>query len=402
MAELFDYRAAEAAVGSETLGFMARTALPESLTAELAVSLTGRDNAAALFDRFEERGWGMWSGSGSRARFRYGSAIRAALLEAARHLDPRELDAARRTVIDHLLAAGNIIGALRGAVEIGDLGLASAIAQRHHSSLLASEAPAVAALLESVPLVSLRRHPVLAMALALCLNATAAGTARAAELFLMAAACSRVYRGSVSPAQKVWLLALESAALRFAGNLELALRQGRRAVQSFEEAPPALREELAPLEPTLYTQVGIAHLIDGSHGRARELLARAAQASRRAGLTAGEFHATALLAMCHARAGRMKDCREALDRLSSGSWPPGLEREYWATPTGSRRPGRPLQGAVTRRPPRTWPRSARRCASRSSGRRSSSWTSTSACWPGASGLGSRPWKPSSRRRPRPR
>jgi LuxR family maltose regulon positive regulatory protein len=311
--------------------FMVRTSIPESFSDNLALQLCGTDELSPLLDDLEDKGLGLRFKYGDHVRFRYTAAVRALLNEAIGRLDPREIDRLTRIVIDHELAASNIVGALRLAFKINDLDLASTIACDHHMTLLVSQVTTVRDILESVPLTRMRKYPALIMALALCHNATTAGKIRAMELFGLAAAFARMYRSAMDPGQRIWTLTMESAALRFAGKLEPALKQAHAAVQGFEESPMEVRERLAALEPTLYTQAAIAFIHDQQFGEAANLLFKALAASRRTGSTPAVFLATGLLAFALTRDGKNTECRTHLAWLDAARWPPGMKEGYWAT-----------------------------------------------------------------------
>jgi LuxR family transcriptional regulator, maltose regulon positive regulatory protein len=315
----------------EMQDFMVRTSIPESFSEDLARKLCSRADVPDLLSEMEDRGLGLRFTYRDQVRFRYAAPVRAVLTDLRGKMDPRETDRLTRIVIDTKLSEANIVGAIRLAFNINDLDLASAIACDHHLTLLVSQAEPVREILESVPLTRLRRHPALIMALALCYNSTSAGKLRAIELFGLAAVFARMFRSGMDPAQRMWTLTMESAALRFAGKLEPALKQAETAVQSFEESPLELRERLAALEPTLYTQAGIAFIHDRQLRRASQLLSKALSAGRRVSSLPAIFLATGLLAFALALDGNITECLTHLQWLDEARWPPGMAEGYWAT-----------------------------------------------------------------------
>lgn len=310
--------------------FMVRTSIPESFSDDLAQQLCGTPGLSDLLDDLEDKGLGLRFQFHDHVRFRYTAAVRAMLSESLSKLDPREIDRLTRVVIDHELAASNIVGALRLAFKINDLDLASSIACDHHMTLLVSQVTPVRDILESVPLTRMRKYPALIMALALCYNATSAGKLRAMELFGLAAVFARMYRSGMDPGQRIWTITMESAALRFAGKLEPALKQAQAAVQGFEESQLEVRERLAPLEPTLYTQSAIAYIHNQQFGSASQLLFKALAAGRRMCSLPAVFLATGLLAFALALDGNIVDARTYLTWLEEARWPPGMQDGYWA------------------------------------------------------------------------
>lgn len=318
-------------LGPATKDFMVRTSIPEALTPDLAAALSGAGNVMAVLNDLEDQGLGLWFQYSGHQRFEYSAAVRGLLRQELKALDPRDIDRLTRISLDHDLAAGNPASALRQAISIRDLDLASRIACDHHITLLASQAKTVLEIIEALPLSRLRKHPALIMALALCHNETSAGRVKALEYFGLAVAFAGMYRSSMDPGQRIWMLTLESAALRFAGKLEPALKFAKRSVEGFEQSPLELKEQLSALEPTLYNQAAIAHIHEQHFGTAAELLTKSLDAGRRAGAGHSVLLTTGLLAFALAMAGRCKEARTHLAWLSSTRWPPGMLDGYWAT-----------------------------------------------------------------------
>ncbi len=318
-------------LGQTTKDFMVRTSIPEALTPDLAAALTGTENVVAVLDDLEDQGLGLWFSLGGHQRFEYTAAVLALLRQELKAVDPRDIDRLTRISIDHDLAAGNPASALRQAINIRNLDLASRIACDHHITLLYSQGKTILEILEPLPISRMRKHPALIMALALCHNETFSGRAKAAEYFGLAVFFAGMYKSSMDPGQRIWMLTLESAALRFAGQLELALKHAKRAVESFEQSPLVLKEQLRTLEPTLYNQAGIAYLHDQQFDTAAELLTKSLTASRRENSKPSVLLTTGLLAYALAASGRSREARTHLARLSSARWPPGMLDGYWAT-----------------------------------------------------------------------
>lgn len=318
-------------LGQETKDFMVRTSIPESFTISLAEQLTGSTRVSEILDDLEDQGLGTRFTTMATDRFQYSPAVRELLKKSLTTLDTRDIDLLTRIVIDEDLFVGNVVHALRQAVSLGDLDLASDIACEHHITLLVSQSKAVLAILEGLPLSRLRKHPALIMAMALCHNEVSSGRVKAMEYFAAAVTCAAICRSSMDPGQRIWMLTVESSALRFSGKLEPALKLAKRAVEAFEESPILLKEQLTALEPTLYTQAAIAYLHDRQLETARELLIKALDACRRAGSIPSMFLATGLLAYALAMSGRSTEARAHLSWLNDSRWPPGMLDGYWAT-----------------------------------------------------------------------
>ncbi|MET4144298.1 LuxR C-terminal-related transcriptional regulator [Arthrobacter sp. UYCo732] len=322
---------AQSTLGHAVKDFMIRTSIPESFTLELAAQMSGANNVTAILDDLEDKGLGMWFDIAGHRRFEYTTVVRTLLLRSVKSIDPRVTDRLTRIVIEHDLAVGNTINALRQAVTLGDLNLASQIACDHHITLLVSQTQAVRIILETLPISRLRKYPVLVMALALGHSALPSGRVKSLEYFGLAIVFAGMYRSSMDPGQRIWMLTLESTAMRFIGKLDGALKFANRAVQSFEESPWDLQERLAALEPTLYDQAAIAHIHAHQFERAEELLLKALDASRRAGSGPSALLTRGLLAFTLGLAGKSIEARVHLKVLESTRWPPGMLDGYWAT-----------------------------------------------------------------------
>lgn len=318
-------------LGPAIKDFMVRTSVPESFTLDLAMQLTGSDSVTEILDDLEDQGLGLWFRNQDTLRFQYTLAVRSLLRMSLKTLDPRDMDRLTRIVIEHDLAAGNVVNALHKATTIGDFDLASQIACDHHITLLVSQTQEVLDILEALPVSRLRRHPALIMALALCHNASSSGRVKALEYFGLAVTFAGMYKSSMDPGQRIWMLALESAALRFAGKLEPAVKYAHRAVEGFEESPYELKEQLKALEPTLYDQAAIAYIHDRQFDTAADLLVKSLDASRRSGSGPATFLTTGLLAYTLALSGRSTEARVHLAWLNAARWPPGMLDGYWAT-----------------------------------------------------------------------
>ncbi|GAA4035142.1 LuxR C-terminal-related transcriptional regulator [Arthrobacter methylotrophus] len=321
----------KSSLGQATKEFMVRTSIPESFTPDLAVKLSGSESVTNVLNDLEDQGLGMWFQYADHQRFEYTAAVRVLLLKSLKAMDPRDIDRLTRIVIEHDLAVGNAANALRQAIAISDLDLASKIACDHHIALLLSQAKTVRDILGALPISRLRKHPALIMALALCHNATSTGRVKALEYFGLAVVFAGMYKHSMDAGQRIWMLTLESAALRFAGKLEPALKYAKRAVEGFEQSPWELKERLSALEPTLYDQAAIAHIHDQQFDAAADLLCKSLDASRRAATGPSTFLTTGLLAFALASAGRCKEARMHLAWLNEARWPPGMLDGYWAT-----------------------------------------------------------------------
>ncbi|MFC5099115.1 hypothetical protein [Amycolatopsis plumensis] len=234
----------KSSLGQATKEFMVRTSIPESFTPDLAVKLSGSESVTNVLNDLEDQGLGMWFQYADHQRFEYTAAVRVLLLKSLKAMDPRDIDRLTRIVIEHDLAVGNAANALRQAIAISDLDLASKIACDHHIALLLSQAKTVRDILGALPISGCGStgadHGVGAVP-----QRYVYGRVKALEYFGLAVVFAGMYKHSMDAGQRIWMLTLESAALRFAGKLEPALKYAKRAVEGFEQSPWELKERLS-------------------------------------------------------------------------------------------------------------------------------------------------------------
>ena len=244
-------------------GFLTSTAVADSLTAELAARLSGATDAASLLRRAESEGLGLVTDTGREPEFVYSPLIREVLMRAARRDRPAQLAALHLAVARWSLDRARYFPAIRHAVYAGDFDLASTVARRSYFFLLRNHGLQLRELFADTPLLALRKHPLLAMMLALHYNAAKVHRTRALELFALAITSARLQRATASPADRAVLRTVESSALRVMGRFDGALGAAEDAHAVLRALDDAGRAALGRLIPILYTHVGTSYFYAG-------------------------------------------------------------------------------------------------------------------------------------------
>lgn len=265
-----------------------RAAAADELSVGLAAQLLEIDDATAALEDFERDGYGRWVERGDDRAFVF---IPPVLRMLRRELE-RWPDVSRRAatiVIRWNARHGRAEQALELALRTDDLALASEVVKTTWFTLLRDHGPRVRVLLSAVPMPQLRHHPLLAMLLALCYNATGFRRAKSVQLFAIAASAGRSKDDRLTPSDRILLRASESAALRVLGQTARAVPPAVDAVESISRLNPDEREVLVPQLPILYAHLGISLHYGGREEDALEALeqglAEAVSGDFSAGLT---------------------------------------------------------------------------------------------------------------------
>lgn len=306
--------------------FAVRISLPEGVNAALAELMTGLPDSDALLDRVVASGLGEWTGDDDARVYRFTPIVHAALRAELRRRHPDEAVTATRALAEWLLEHDFAYPAFARAIEIADYDQASRVAREHFFYLLREHGAAVLALLRPVSRLTLRRHPLLTLMIALIYNARGTHRIQALEYLALTALATRAQRKTADPADRVILLAAESAALRVSGNITGALKAARGFDAAIDEIAVEQYESLAGVLPVLFTQTGLTHLYGGRSDAALDAFTRGhsvVPTGSRDGL-----HALALAAGTLALRGEITDARPLVDRLRSADWPAQLRDGY--------------------------------------------------------------------------
>lgn len=237
--------------------------------------------------------------------------------EFARSL-PTEAVGTTRSYAQWLLENDHPYRSFAVAIETGDLAHASRVARIHLLDLLGAHGRAVLGLLAPIPRLTLRRHPLLALMLALIHNARG-HRLRAIEYLALTAVGARTRRTRADPHERALLLAVESAALRVAGRASAALQVAQKFSTAVDEIPPDALNELQNAAPVMFAHVGISFLYGGDGTRALDAFERASSFARPG--EEHELHPLALRAGTHALRGEMLTARDLVTRIRSRTWP---------------------------------------------------------------------------------
>lgn len=307
--------------------FVIRCSVPEVLTAELATTLTGREDARAVLDIAESVGVGLWTDGVDGWTFSFTTAVRA---ELRRELDRRFPSEVRRLVTataEWCLVRNQNFAALRYAIEIEDYGLAARAIVGDHVAILRAHRDETVEMLGGLPLRVLRRNPLVTMILAMALNATGVHRARAIEMFGLAVVSARMMGDKVDPVQRAVLLTIENSALRVIGQVGLSLAAAERTAAHYDSLTLAQKDQLSHLAPTLLAHTGLSFFYSGQTDKALDHF-QASYALPRRGAGAGRLHALSLSAGAHALNGDMPDALSLVEVGREEQWPVGTREGY--------------------------------------------------------------------------
>jgi LuxR family maltose regulon positive regulatory protein len=342
---LIDTEIAAGAWEPRFLRFIQATSVAESMDMRLATDLALVANAigpdgdeadtddthaavAALLDRAESEGLGLWTGA-SRASgtFSYTPLVREALERRLRLEQPQRIEELVVAAARWELAAGRPYLALRRAVQLRDWQLASLVVRSYWNELMRNHGEQVRALFRGVPLSVLHRHPLVAMLLALEYNRTGHHRLRALEYFALAVHGARAQREHSAPADRAVLRAIEAASLRVSGRLDGALAAALDGRATLQAMSPDDRDELGRVEPTLHNQIGTTLFYAGRTEEALDEFARSTAVGAAKGLKAG-LQGMALSAGALAVAGDLPEARAMMSAADALDWPEGWLTGY--------------------------------------------------------------------------
>ncbi|MGR6743215.1 response regulator transcription factor [Microbacterium sp. F1-18] len=297
----------------------AALAVPEFLTPALAAQLGGDD---AVIERAERAGHGEWRTDDGTLIFALTAPIRAATL-AATPIPEGEQRAIRHRAARALLREGSGLGALVEGAAADALDIVDAALRRDGLKLLWGNGPRIAAALRPIPLLQLRRWPVIALAQALILNARREHKVRAAEL--LGVALLGVQTGQSEPADRALLRVVESVARRLTGVGDRGLRAARAAARILDELPAADLEQLRGLRGDLHAHAAISLLYGGDDEAAVEQFEQALATAVRPSV---ELVAYGGLALVHAKIGDLPAAQTWAAQATGRPWPDDILNEY--------------------------------------------------------------------------
>ncbi|WP_069387776.1 helix-turn-helix transcriptional regulator [Cellulosimicrobium cellulans] len=247
-------------------------AVPDILTADLAVALSRDPQAPELLTMLEERGLGTWERRPSGRVFVLFPVVRSLVLETSRRERPEESHRLELATARWYLANGYPVEALGHAVTAGDLDVASAAVSRYWAELLEPHTLARLGHLSRIPVHELRRYPLLAGALAIHHDSVPGQRGEAIEMYRLALAAIKPRARAASPTERVVLEVLESVALRSTGSAQRALEPARRAHRSLTELRLDERRQMVRELPRLRAEIAMSFARGGASGEALSVL----------------------------------------------------------------------------------------------------------------------------------
>jgi LuxR family maltose regulon positive regulatory protein len=298
---------------------LAHLAVPEFLTPGLVADLGGPDD---FIEAAERAGQGSWHRDVGELAFALTAPVRAAT-RASAALTPEREGEVHRIAAARLLRDRTWFAALAEGAASGSLGTVDEALRRGGMPLLSAHGKAIVAALRGIPIVQLRRWPIIAMAQALAFNARREHGLRALEM--MGVALVGVQTGPSGSADRALLRVVESVALRLMGLGDGGVRAARAAARTLDELPPGVIESMEGLAGDLRAHSGVSLLYGGHDREAAEQFEQAMAVANR---PAVELIALGGLALVDALAGDVPAARQWVAKASARWWRPELLDEY--------------------------------------------------------------------------
>ncbi len=299
-------------LADDTVGFALRTSIPDRIDAALAEAITGRKDAAELFDDFEQRGLGAWFRRNDSAWFSYTPGVRDLLRGKAAKLPRTEARRIHATISRYTYERDMAIPAIARAIAAGDLDFAEIAVARYYWLYTGFQWQTVEALLSTVSMPAMRNHPVLAIAMALLLGQFARNRVRTLEYMAIATTGKRLGPGT-PPLHRALVATIQAGSMRSLGQEGRARAAARRADAALHEIDPdevATNESLIAI---LYGHTGITYLHTGAVDRAIELFEEGALLRSRTMRGPGQVLPNAMAAGVLAAEGRLVEAREHVE-----------------------------------------------------------------------------------------
>lgn len=322
-------RLAECAFDPPSLQGLLRISVTDSVDLPLAVALTGDSEITRALDQAETFGFGRWTPDG-RSTFALTPLTRGMLRRELRKTFPDEVAQLRRIAAEGAVRRDMPLEGLRLALEEDDLRLATHVTMSGWNRLLHRDRHAVARLLGDVPVARLKREPLVAMLLGMCLKPNRLRRLRGLQLLRMAVSAANARRTTLSATERIFIWAAESASLRAIGRPERAAQVAARALALFAETPESQWQQYARDIPLLCTHLGIS-LYDGGRKDDAVHVWEQATALAAAHGTTNAFHGICLLSGVHALSGDLPEARHYVALIRDGDWDPALVDSYRAT-----------------------------------------------------------------------
>ena len=291
-------------------------AVPETITRALVAEL-GLD--ADVIDRAEAAGHGAWTSDAGHPLFTLTAPVRA----ATRRAHPTDLAGAVRERAGRvLLREGAWYAALREGAAAHSLEIVDAALKGGGLPLIGAHGASIREALRDVRPLEMRRWPVIAMAVALILNARHEHRMLAAELLGIALLGAR--SAPAGSAERALLRVIESAVRRLRGIGDGGVKAAQAAAHLIDELPDDERRSIDGLLGDLHIHAAIS-LMYGADGAAAEQFEKALAVARRPNT---RLLAYGGIAMMNTLAGDLVSARRWIDTAFARPWPDTVLNEY--------------------------------------------------------------------------
>ncbi|MFF2676956.1 LuxR C-terminal-related transcriptional regulator [Arthrobacter koreensis] len=317
------------AVSAGFAEFLLGACVPEELPAALAARIGGGQDVEEMLSDAEQRGFLTRTADGGAAVI---PLLRRAVLASAGKTSPAPLHALQELCGRYFLAQGQPLEALRHAMAVDSLDLATDVIRHHALELFTFHGPETRKLLEGVSLRRLARQPAPALALAVLYNSSAFRRIRGAELATLAMSGARAIFRSMPAAERLLLILVEAVTLRGSGQIDKSAARARTGLQTYLEMPLAERERIGPLESVAIAHLGISLWRYGATEEAENAFTRAASLAAAQHQPDYEGYYHSLSACILAGRGDLTGAAQFLQRCSNLGWGSGELHHYSVTP----------------------------------------------------------------------
>lgn len=293
--------------------------LPHYLTERVVDELGGPPD---FLDRAERAGWGSWSPDPGVRVFTL-TAPRRASVRARLTLPKGRERELRARLAEIFLEEGASRAAVAEASAALRLDLVDAALKQAGMPVLWDHGYEVSERLAPLPLMQVRKYPVIALARALTLNVHRASRLTAIEMFGVAVVGARTK--PKRSADRALMRVVESVGSRLIGLGDGGLRSAHKAAEMMSEMSETEREALGSLEPDLHLHAAVSMFYGGDHRGARVEFEWALGGATRPG---ARLQAIGGLAMIEALDGDLPAARSWVEIAESRSWPQAMLDEY--------------------------------------------------------------------------
>lgn len=300
----------------------ARLAIPEVLTQEVVVGLGGSPD---FLDEAARAGLGEWVPDGGHPRFMLTAPVRAATLK--KH--PCSVEDARSVRGEAgriLLAQEAWFGALVEGVASGSLAIVDAALKGGGMGMLRVHGPTMKVLLRSIPLLELRRWPVIAMTQALIFNARHQHRLRTAEL--LAITLLGVRNTPAGSAERALLRVIESVARRLLGAGDGGVKAAETAARILTELPADELRGFEGLLGDMHSHSAVSLMYGPRDAAAIAQFEHAIETPSRPTVHLLSYGG---IAMIHALSGELMTAQRWVDTAFERPWADSILNEYPGT-----------------------------------------------------------------------